>query len=330
MPDSAQSAIKRDTAHARCVKVDAPETLASQLRQSRDVVHAAHAALSPYQLSLKAVSQGVEIHGDAPAVLVMQRWLEQIVDHWRASGTHEGLDASSLKAVINDALKRDLVLRLPGLPKPVRPLSVLQHAYIEALLEGTEPIIIASGPTGTGKTHLALAAGLSLLDTGKIRHMIVARPNVIEEGQTMTPELRLDRVYDEGFAGIEDELNDLIGPEEVRRLQQRRRLEVTPVGRLQGRNFADAFLIIDEAQNMNVRRTRMAVSRLGENSRMVLIGDPNHCELRNDGQSGFEHLLKMVEREDFARIIHFTVPDIIRNPVVAKLEALYVQDASSS
>jgi phosphate starvation-inducible PhoH-like protein len=259
----------------------------------------------------------------------MQRWLEAAASVWRCADPKAWPNADTLQAAIDSALKRDLVLRLAGLPKPVRPLTLTQHAYIETLLEGRASLVMAAGPTGTGKTHLALAAGLSLLETGAVRHMVVARPSRASEGQAMTTELRQDRVYDESFAGIEDELTDLVGPDEVRKLQAARRLEICPVGKLRGRTFGHAFVVIDEAQNMNVRRTRMVVSRLGEQSRMELIGDPDHCDMRDDRISGFNHLIGLVETEDFARIIRFDVPDIVRNPVVARLETLYARDAKT-
>ncbi|WP_420434216.1 PhoH family protein [Hyphobacterium sp.] len=328
MPDLATIA-PAEPAPTHKANVAVPEALSAHLRDNTGLRHSAHAAVAPYHMALKETASGIEVSGDAPAVLVMQRWLEKAAASWRTTGPHDVPDGASLRSAIDGALKRDLVLRLAGLPKPVRPLTLTQHAYIEALIEGRAPVIMASGPTGTGKTHLALAAGLSLLETGAVQHMIVARPNVAREGQVMTAELRNNRVYDESFAGIEDELNDLVGPDVVHRLQASRKLEICPVGHLQGRTFGHAFMVIDEAQNMNVRTTRMVVSRLGEKSRIVLVGDPDHCDMREDGRSGFDHLTSLVEGEDFARIIRFEVPDIVRNPVVARLETLYGRDGGA-
>lgn len=328
MPDLATIA-PAEPARVHKTNVAVPEALSAHLRDDTELRHNAHAAVAPYHMALKETASGIEVSGDAPAVLVMQRWLEQAAANWRTTGPHAVPDGPSLRSAIDGALKRDLVLRLAGLPKPVRPLTLTQHAYIETLIEGRAPLVLASGPTGTGKTHLALAAGLNLLETGAVQHMIVARPDVARDAQAMPAELRNDRVYDESFAGIEDELNDLVGPDVVRRLQADRRLEICPVGRLQGRTFGHAFLVIDEAQNMNVRVTRMVVSRLGEKSRMVMVGDPDHCDMREDGRSGFDHLAGLVEGEDFARIIRFDVPDIVRNPVVARLETLYAREAGA-
>jgi phosphate starvation-inducible protein PhoH and related proteins len=310
--------------------ITVPDALSAQLRDDTDLRHAAHAALLPYHMSLKETESGIEVSGDAPAVVVIQRWLEQAAINWSTIEPHEAPDIASLHTAVHGALKRDLVLRLAGLPKPVRPLTLTQHAYIETMIEGQASLILASGPTGTGKTHLALAAGLSLLESGAVRHLIVACPDAPSTSQSTRSDVQPEQIFDRRFAGIEDELIDLVGPEEMRRLLDERRLDICPIDQLRGRTFRETFLVIDGAQNMDISRTRMVVSRLGENSRMVLIGDPDQCELRLGRPSGFNHLIEMVDGEDFAKIIRFDVPDIIRNPVVARLEALYARDPGNS
>jgi len=281
-------------------------------------------AVSPFSLRITADEEGLRLDGDDAARLVAARVLEEAVARVKASGRLGGaLDPDWIEETIDALLRRDLALRAPGISRPVRTHSLAQLAYARDLFASETPLIVAAGPTGTGKTHLAIAAGVSALAQGTVKRLVVARPHVIREGDVVTAEVRADIRYDIQFEAIEDELAQLVGVDEVNRLREHRQLEILPMGRLQGRTFNDAFILIDEAQNMTVQRMRMAVGRLGEKSRMVVTGDPAHVELKEDEPSGFAHLISLVENEDFAAVHRFAPAQIVGNPVVARLEALY-------
>ena len=107
-----------------------------------------------------------------------------------------------------------------------------------------------------------------------------------------------------------------------------RQLELTPTGLLSGRTFNNAILIIDDAQNLDVPTMRMAVTRMGENARVIITGDPSSRRLRTNEPSGLAHLLDMVEGKPFADVFRFRASNVIRNSTVAALEALYEADSS--
>jgi len=311
--------------------LDLSNAFAAQIRTGgADVLARLVSDLAPYHATLRLTGNRLELTGDEAAVLMLQEVVQTAAEASQDGASPDHIwAADAIAASLRQALERGLAFRVPGLRNAVRPKTVMQHAFMSALLAKAPPVIIGAGPTGTGKTHLALAAGLNLLEDGKYRHLIIARPHVFERGEVVTAQTRADTAYDGQFAAIEDELTDLVGPEELQRLKEARRLEILPVGRMRGRTFQNAYVIVDEAQNMNIQRTRMAVTRLGQNSRIVLTGDPSHVELKDEGPSGLAHLIDLVEGSDIARVFHFSAAQIVRDPVVATLEALYAQDNTS-
>jgi len=312
--------------------LDISTTFAEQIRaHGAEVLTRLVPDLQPYHAAMRLVGSRLELAGDEPAVLMLQEIVRSAAEASQDGTPPDQFWAPGAVATsLQQALERGLAFRVPGLRNAVRPRTVMQHAFMSALLAKSPPVIIGAGPTGTGKTHLALAAGLNLLEDGKYRHLVIARPHVFERGEVITAQTRADTVYDGQFAAIEDELTDLVGPEELNRLQDARRLEIMPVGRMRGRTFQNAYVIVDEAQNMNIQKTRMVVTRLGENSRIVLTGDPAHAELKDEGPSGFTHLINLVAGSDIARVFNFSAEHIVRDPVVATLEALYRNDGKSA
>jgi phosphate starvation-inducible PhoH-like protein len=143
------------------------------------------------------------------------------------------------------------------------------------------------------------------------------------EGEVMTPALRAETGPDEQLTAIEDALHDLIGHEALKRLAGSGQIEITPLGRMRGRTFNDSFIIVDEAHNMTVRKMRMVVTRIGQDSRMVITGDPAQVDLPGDEPSGLAHLLGLIKGTDLALVHEFTRRQIIRNDLVARLETLY-------
>jgi phosphate starvation-inducible PhoH-like protein len=282
------------------------------------------AAMRPYRLRLTPQSGGLLAEGDDLAVTLVARIVEDLGKGDPAPGqTDEAQILTTAAATTRDALKHDLSWRLTGLHQPLRPMSLAQVAFVNALLHGEQSLVFGVGATGTGKTHLALASALSLLAQERVKHVVITRPHVLTEGEVMTPALRAETEPDGQLAAIEDVLRDLVGTDEIKRLVSHGLIEITPLGRMRGRTFNDSFIIVDEAQNMSIRKMRMAVTRLGRGSRMVITGDPDQIDLPGDEPSGLPHLLDLVAGTDIALVHQFTQRQIVRNEVVARLEALY-------
>lgn len=285
-------------------------------------------SLRPYRVQITSGPGVLRVVGDEIAVTLAASIAEKIAEMVQAANAgHGNLVAEATTAVIENALKFELAYRLKGINQAVRPMSLSQVCFMNTLLHSDRSLLFGVGPTGTGKTHLAIAAGLSLVAEGKFKSLVITRPRVLLEGETMTPALRAETAYDEQLTPIDDELRHLVSAHEVQRLAEAGLLEITPLGRMRGRTFNDSFIVIDEAQNMTVGKMRMAVTRMGRNSRMVLTGDPAQVDLVGDQVSGLTHLLQLIAGTDLAMVHRFETYQIIRNPVVAQLEALYSRES---
>ncbi len=289
-----------------------------------EALNAIRGAASPFDFAATADPRGLGLDGDWRATLIAEHAIRKLFPTTEAiNGEPAAPVEETIAAVVADALKRDFVFRLKGIFHPVRPLSLAQIAYMDDLLDRTAPLVFGVGPTGTGKTHLAIAAAISLLAQERVKRIVVTRPHVLEDGEVMTAETRAERRRDDQFAPIFDVLHDLLRHDAIEELMDQRRLEVLPLGLIRGRTFNDSYIVIDEAQDMTVQRMRMAVTRIGRRSRMVVTGDPSQVTLRTDEPSGLAHLLGLLRGKDIARIHAFERRAIIRNETVAKLEALY-------
>lgn len=281
-------------------------------------------SVRPFRAAISPIVGGIRLVGDEIAVSLIVEMMRRIAEATKAGQTiSEPMVSAVAMSTVNDALKHALSFRLNGIQSAVRPMSLSQVAFMNAMLSSDRPLIFGVGPTGTGKTHLAIAAGLNLIADKRFKSMVVTRPRGMLEGDIMTAALRAETVYDEQLTPIEDALHDLIGRDETKRQVEHGLLEITPLGRMRGRSFNECFILIDEAQNMSKKMMRMALTRLGRNSRMVVTGDPAQVALAGDEPSGLAHILTHIERTDIALVHRFQNHQIIRNPTVAMIEAIY-------
>ncbi|WP_203291432.1 PhoH family protein [Maricaulis parjimensis] len=317
-----QASHPSETTAAFSTRLELAPDFAAHLRAIEPgLVEALQPLLAPYAARFSTGDTGVDFSGDEPAVIILQHLVEKAAEHWTGHSEPEAPWAHHLlQSVITDALQRDLAFRLPGLKMPVRSKTLIQHAYMQSMLDRDTPITIGIGSTGTGKTHLALAAGLNLIEAGNCRRLIITSPHIKASRNSDDP---ADFHSERQHAAIEDELNDLVGPEEVRRLRNEKWLQVMPLEHMRGRTFRNAFILVDEAQDLTPVQTRMVVTRLGQNARIVLTGDPNHVSADTPGPSGLEHLISLLDDRPIARVFRFTARQVVRNPVVAELEELY-------
>lgn len=313
------------TAQQRSQQIALPGQPGEQFLAAHDgLLRSVKRAVLPYRFDIAPTVKGIRIDGDDAAVMLASRIIEQVGN---AAARKDVADASflnsTISAVIANALKFDLAFRLTGLSYPIAPKSLNQFAYMQTLLSPSEQLVIGVGPTGTGKTHLAIAAALNQLAEERIKQIVVTRPHVVMEGEIVTSATRQELEADCQFEIFEDILRDLIGHHRFTALVEERKLVLVPLGQMRGRSFNNAFIILDEAQNMTVRKMRMAVTRIGRASRMVVTGDPTHIDLRGDETSGLVHLLSLLQGTDIAKVHHFENSQIVRNRIVARLEELY-------
>ncbi|MBU2606208.1 MAG: PhoH family protein [Alphaproteobacteria bacterium] len=282
-------------------------------------------AVAPFSISWPKSAADGDLIGDRPGIVFLELLAQRLSPV--LEGHETALDASTLQTVIDETLeevlKRDLALRLAGLLQPVKPHSMAQLAFLNDLLNRDYPLVLGLGPTGTGKTYLAIAAALNQLAKGAVKRIVITKPHEMLRGELMTQAKRAEKERDEQFEVYFDVLNDLVGHDEIQSLIDHRHLEITPLGLLRGRTLSDAFIVIDEAQNTDKHWMRLAITRAGQNSRTIITGDPSQSSLPTGEINGLFHLLKMIEGRHIGRAHKFQPKDIVRNSTVAQLEALY-------
>ena len=195
--------------------------------------------------------------------------------------------------------------------------SIMQNHYIEVLNENK--IIFASGPAGTGKTFLAVAAAVSQLMKNKFNRIILSRP-AIEAGESLgfLPGDLKEKV-DPYLRPLFDSLYDLLSLETVDRMIFNNEIEIAPLAFMRGRTLNNSFVILDEAQNATHTQIKMFLTRFGKNSRMVITGDPSQTDLVRREESGLVESIKILKNINEIEDIKFNSKDIVRDEMVTKI-----------
>ena len=206
--------------------------------------------------------------------------------------------------------------------KTIVPRSAMQIDYLRALAKSD--MIFALGPAGTGKTYIAVAQAVSQLMTGSVQRLILSRP-AVEAGERLgfLPGDMKEKV-DPYLRPIYDALYDCMPPEQVERRIASGEIEIAPIAFMRGRTLGDAFVILDEAQNTTPAQMKMFLTRFGQNSRMVICGDPRQVDIPGgDAQSGLADAVRRLEGVDGIAMIRFTVEDVVRHPIVGRIVEAY-------
>ncbi len=206
--------------------------------------------------------------------------------------------------------------------KTIVPRSAVQVDYMRALAR--DDIIFALGPAGTGKTYLAVAQAVSQLMNGSVQRLILSRP-AVEAGEKLgfLPGDMKDKV-DPYLRPLYDALYDCMPPEQVERRLASGEIEIAPIAFMRGRTLADSFIILDEAQNTTREQMKMFLTRFGQNSRMVVCGDPRQVDIPGgDRMSGLADAVSRLEGVDGFGTVRFTSADVVRHPIVGRIVEAY-------
>ncbi len=277
-------------------------------------------AVRPFAIETSILDRKVTLTGHPIGVGLVAQMFERC----DRQPTMDGLPSVAAD-VVGIALRNDLAFRLVGLPHPLRPLSLSQVLFMQTLLDGDRDLVLATGPTGSGKTHIAVAAGISAVASHARKKLVLSRPHAFESGDRIPAVARAELVGDFQLVPLEDELKELLGAGEFQHRRDAGLIEIVPIGQMRGRTFNDAFIVVDDAQNLTVQTMRMVVARLGRRSRMVILGDPLHAALPDGEASGFQHLIGLVSGTDIADVVSIAAGHIVRNATVARLEQLYTK-----
>ena len=210
-------------------------------------------------------------------------------------------------------------------PRPFEPRGANQRKYLEAIEQNS--LTFALGAAGTGKTFLAVAAAVRALRAGAFRRLVISRP-VVEAGENLgfLPG-DLQAKLNPYMRPVYDALFDLIGFEDVGKLEEVGVIEVAPLAYMRGRTLAHSFVILDEAQNATASQMKMFLTRLGEGSCMVVTGDPSQSDLPND-RGGFADAVRRLRGHSGIAVVEFSPKDIVRHPLVEQIVRAYEGNGS--
>ena len=208
--------------------------------------------------------------------------------------------------------------------KLVEPRTDAQKAYVRSLF--ANELAFGIGPAGTGKTYLAVAVGVSMFIGGHVDRIILSRP-AVEAGERLgfLPGDMKDKV-DPYMQPLYDALNDFLPSKQVAKLIEEKRIEIAPLAFMRGRTLANAFVVLDEAQNATTMQMKMFLTRLGEGSRMVITGDRSQVDLPRGVQSGLRDAKRLLSNIEKVSFNYFTAKDVVRHPLVAAIIEAYEAD----
>jgi phosphate starvation-inducible protein PhoH and related proteins len=205
--------------------------------------------------------------------------------------------------------------------REVLPRSATQADYITALLKNE--LVIGLGPAGTGKTYLAVAAAATMLVEGKVDRIILSRP-AVEAGENLgfLPGDMRDKV-DPYLRPLYDALYDMLPGPQVTRSLESGEIEIAPLAFMRGRTLSNSFVILDESQNATPMQMKMFLTRMGENSRMVITGDPSQVDLPFGAKSGLKDAIEILPKVRGVDIIRFGEEDVVRHDMVTRIVKAY-------
>jgi len=220
---------------------------------------------------------------------------------------------------INSEKNIEYIIKTPK--KSVIPRSEKQKKYVRALKESE--IIISAGPAGTGKTFLAVAVALTMLLEKKIEKIILSRP-AVEAGERLgfLPGDMREKV-DPYLRPLYDSLYDLLDFEKIQKKIEVGDIEIAPLAFMRGRTLKNSFAILDEAQNATDTQIKMFLTRIGENSKIVINGDPSQIDLPNKSLSGLNRSKKLLGHLKEISVVDFDHRDVVRHPLVSKIVQAY-------
>ncbi|MFG6594793.1 PhoH family protein [Sulfitobacter sp. 1A13368] len=239
------------------------------------------------------------------------------------SGAGTGVrQGDQLEMPISDAIE------IQTRKKRVEPRTDAQKAYVQSLFDNE--LAFGIGPAGTGKTYLAVAVGVSMFIGGHVDRIILSRP-AVEAGEKLgyLPGDMKDKV-DPYMQPLYDALNDFLPSKQLAKLLEEKRIEIAPLAFMRGRTLSNAFVVLDEAQNATSMQMKMFLTRLGQNSRMVITGDRTQIDLPRGVQSGLQDAERLLKQIPSISFNYFSSKDVVRHPLVAAIIEAYEADSGAA
>ncbi len=283
-----------------------------------------HLALIEDRLGINAHAHGnvIILTGAGPACAIARDVLEKL---YSRISKGETIGAGDFDGLIRHARAEDSVsdgqAQVATRRRVVKARTPTQSTYIRAI--DKYDLVFGIGPAGTGKTYIAVAYAAHCLERGVVERIILSRP-AVEAGERLgfLPGDMRDKV-DPYLRPLYDALYDVLPPEKVERDLETGVIEIAPLAFMRGRTLANAFVILDEAQNTSSMQMKMFLTRLGEGSKMVITGDPTQIDLPPGMKSGLEEAVHLLDGVEGISAVRFNVADVVRRDLVAKIVSAY-------
>ncbi len=298
--------------------------------------HDSHLARIESQLGVSLISRGnrLTIAGPSESADAARLALEALWERLKRGmevGTGE-VDAALRMAVSSqDSAQRGAALATLSRPdfnvktrrRSITPRSPTQALYLQTLLD--DELVFGLGPAGTGKTYLAVAQAVAMLAAGRVERIVLSRP-AVEAGEKLgyLPGDLREKV-DPYLRPLYDALHDMLPADQVARRLSTGDIEVAPLAFMRGRTLANAFVILDEAQNTTPMQMKMFLTRLGEGGRMAITGDLTQIDLPSGQRSGLQDALEIVREIPGIGVVTFSDADVVRHPLVGRIVRAYDQ-----
>ena len=272
----------------------------------------------------------LKVSGEAEAVMYAVKAIQGLLE---LSGRGEPINEQNVRYVLQlvkagqedkiGQMARD-VLCITAKGKPIKPKTLGQKRYVDAIKENT--ITLGIGPAGTGKTYLAVAAAVAAFRGGQVNRIILTRP-AVEAGERLgfLPG-DLQSKVDPYLRPLYDALFDMLGAETYNKYLERGNIEVAPLAYMRGRTLDDSFIILDEAQNTSREQMKMFLTRMGFGSKIVITGDVTQIDLPKDTVSGLKEAMRVLSGVEDIAICKLSGADVVRHVIVQRIIKAYEED----
>jgi len=276
----------------------------------------------------------LQIFGDEQAAQDAEDLLQRLLEIIRRRDTLSDQDLKyALRAVQREAVDdTDALLAEPLLVtprgKPIRPKTAGQLRYVQAI--ANNDVVFCIGPAGTGKTYLAMAMAVNAMKEGRVSRIVLTRP-IVEAGEELgfLPGDIMEKI-DPYLRPLYDALIDVMGADRLHRHLRRSTIDVVPLAYMRGRTINDAFIVLDEAQNASIGQMKMALTRMGLGSKMVITGDVTQVDLPASAKSGLIHAIEILAKVPGIAVARLTGHDIVRHDLVQRIVKAYDQAQTNS
>ncbi len=282
---------------------------------------------SEFHVTIVSRGSDIKISGEPEQVILAAKAVDGLLTMLNKGETLNEQNVRYVMSLVREGGEEKLTalwndcITITAKGKPVKPKTLGQKNYAEAIRDNT--VVLGIGPAGTGKTYLAVAMAVKAFRAHEVNRIILTRP-AVEAGEKLgfLPG-DLQNKVDPYLRPLYDALFDMLGAENFQKYQERGNIEVAPLAYMRGRTLDDSFIILDEAQNTTPEQMKMFLTRLGFNSKAVITGDVTQIDLPDARRSGLVEAAKVLKSVEDIRILRFTEKDVVRHKLVQDIIKAY-------